>query len=614
MFLLLAVIIYALMFEPVYSVVGIPVSLFEFLMVALCGWFYGIGVGIFAGLLFALAGTLLLTQFGEPFNWQVDVLIWIFEIGLGIISGWMGSLHRKIKNQRNIAMDALRLKDFAVSSSISAIAISNLDGTLTYVNPSFLKMWGYKTDKEILGKPEIELWKYTDQMAIIADALHEKGSWVETSIGKKKDGAFFDIQVAAHLVKNEKGIPISMMSSFLDITERKQAEEEKAKMEAQLQQAKKMEAIGILAGGVAHDLNNVLSAQVGYPDLILMDLPENSPLKEPILSIQESGQKAAAIVQDLLTLARRGVVIADVMNLNQIVDSYLNSPEYAKLKLFHPYITIKSDLDTDLLNIMGSTVHLFKTVMNLVNNAAEAMHHGGDVIISTQNQYIDKPVKGYATINDGDYAVLRVSDAGIGIELADIERVFEPFYTKKVMGRSGTGLGMAVVWGTVQDHKGYIDVQSTPNKGTTFILYFPVTREEITKEKTAIPLEEYMGNGESILVVDDVEGQRKIASDLLEKLDYSVTSVASGEQAVDYMKENSADLIILDMIMDPGIDGCETYKRILELHPEQKAIITSGFTESDKVKETQRLGAGKYIKKPYLFEKIGIAVKEELEK
>ncbi len=170
------------------------------------------------------------------------------------------------------------------------------------------------------------------------------------------------------------------------------------------------------------------------------------------------------------------------------------------------------------------------------------------------------------------------------------------------------------MWGTVKDHKGYIDVQSAEGKGTTFTLYFPVTRKEISGKEKSLPMEQYMGNGESILVVDDVEEQREIASQILKKLGYSVTSVSSGEEAVAYMKENSADLLVLDMIMNPGIDGLETYRQILEFHPKQKAIIASGFSETDRIREAQRLGAGKYVKKPYTMEKIGLAAKEELEK
>ena len=181
------------------------------------------------------------------------------------------------------------------------------------------------------------------------------------------------------------------------------------------------------------------------------------------------------------------------------------------------------------------------------------------------------------------------------------------------MGRSGTGLGMAVVWGTVKDHNGYIDVQSIEGKGTTFTLYFPITRRETRRNERALPIEEYMGKGESILIVDDIEDQREIASRILKKLGYSVASALSGEEALDYMKDNSADLLVLDMIMDPGIDGLETYKRILDLHPNQKAIIASGFSATERVKEVQRIGAGAYIKKPYTLEKIGVAVKTELE-
>jgi two-component system cell cycle sensor histidine kinase/response regulator CckA len=195
-----------------------------------------------------------------------------------------------------------------------------------------------------------------------------------------------------------------------------------------------------------------------------------------------------------------------------------------------------------------------------------------------------------------------------------MERIFEPFYTKKVMGRSGTGLGMAVVWGTVKDHNGYMDMQSIEGKGTSFTLYFPVTRKKRAKDESLLSIEEYMGKGESVLVVDDVEEQREIATGMLKKLGYSVTSVSSGEEAAEYMNNNSADLIVLDMIMDPGINGRETYKRIIQFHPNQKAIIASGFSETADVKAAHELGAGRYIKKPYTLEKIGIAARDELKK
>ena len=252
--------------------------------------------------------------------------------------------------------------------------------------------------------------------------------------------------------------------------------------------------------------------------------------------------------------------------------------------------------------------------MNLVSNAAEAMTEGGKIMVSTESRYIDRPISGYDEVEEGDYVVLTVSDTGVGISPEDMGRIFEPFYTKKVMGRSGTGLGMAVVWGTVKDHNGYIHVQSTEGKGTTFSLYFPVTRKAVTKDKALVSIDDYMGKGESILVVDDVEEQREIASKILKKLDYSVSTVSSGEEAVDYLKDNSVDLLILDMIMDPGIDGLETYKRIIELRPGQKALIVSGFSETKRVKKAQKLGAGAYVKKPFLLEKIGLAIRAELDK
>ena len=381
--------------------------------------------------------------------------------------------------------------------------------------------------------------------------------------------------------------------------------------EEKLARSKKMESIGLLAGGVAHDLNNVLSGIVSYPELLLLDLPKESSLRGPIETIQDSGKRASAIVQDLLTVARGVATTKEPMALNDIIGKYLSSAEFNKLKQFHPSIAVRANLDPHLLNISGSHEHIRKVVMNLISNAAEAITGKGNVTISTMNCYVDKPLSGYDDVTIGEYVLLSVSDDGSGISSEEIERIIEPFYTKKVMGRSGTGLGLAVVWNTVQDHQGYIDVESNI-EGTTFKLYFPITRDEKEDLDTSIPIKDYKGNGETILVVDDVESQRAISCQMLEKLNYRTKSVSSGEEAVDYVKENSVDLLLLDMIMDPGINGRETYERILKVHPRQKAIIASGFAETDEVKTTQKMGAGKYVKKPLTLETLGLAVQEEL--
>jgi CheY-like chemotaxis protein len=249
--------------------------------------------------------------------------------------------------------------------------------------------------------------------------------------------------------------------------------------------------------------------------------------------------------------------------------------------------------------------------MNLVSNAAEAVEGSGMVRISTENRYLKDRIKGYDDVRAGEYVVLEVSDNGSGISPQDLASIFEPFYTKKVMGRSGTGLGLAVVWNIVQDHKGYIDVASN-ERGTRFTLYFPATRNGILEAALSTPLEDYKGNNEIILVVDDVETQREISCKMLETLGYRTIAVASGEEAVRYVKAHPVDLLLLDMIMEPGMSGRETYEKILTFHPTQKAVIASGYAETDDVKAVQLKGAGRYIKKPFTLENIGLAVKEEL--
>jgi len=375
-----------------------------------------------------------------------------------------------------------------------------------------------------------------------------------------------------------------------------------------------METVGILAGGVAHDLNNILGPIMGYPELMLRDIPEDSKLIRPLRIIRESGERAASIVSDLLTLARRGVAVSEVMNINDIITEYLSSYQCEKLKEYHPDLTISASFEPQPCNIIGSPVHILKAVMNLISNAAEAMPNGGSVAVSTRKTTVTDSIKGYDHISTGEYIVVSITDTGVGISEEDMRKIFEPFYTKKVMGRSGTGLGMAVVWNTVKDHEGYVDITSSIGKGTRFDLYFLVTGRALAPGKEPLPIQEYAGKGQTVLVVDDVEEQREMALLFLLKLQYQAEAVSSGEEALDYLKQKPVDLVILDMIMDPGMDGLETYQNILAIKPNQKAIIVSGFSETNRIKEAQKLGVGQYIKKPYTLEKIGLALAEELEK
>ena len=415
-------------------------------------------------------------------------------------------------------------------------------------------------------------------------------------------------------ILDDHGKPEVLTGIALDITERKRMEEERAQLETRLQRAEKMEALGTLAGGVAHDLNNVLGIVVGYSEMLLDELDETSPLRRDLMKIMEGGTRSAAIVQDLLTLARRGVQTRKVFNLNTAILNCRKTPEFEKFFSPRANILMKTDLEADLLHVMGSPIHLEKTIMNLISNAVEAMPNGGELAVTTSNRYLDRPIQGYDDVREGDYVVLAISDSGEGISVDDIKRIFEPFYTKKVMGRSGTGLGLAVVWGTVKDHGGYIDVQSEVGKGSTFTIYLPVTRENLATEQPSPSLSEYLGRGEAILVVDDVKGQRELAARMLVKLNYNVAAVSGGAEAVAYMEAGKADLVVLDMIMDPGIDGFETYQRILERNPTQRAIIVSGFSETERVKMAQELGAGAYVRKPYVLERLGLAVRKELDR
>jgi len=397
-----------------------------------------------------------------------------------------------------------------------------------------------------------------------------------------------------------------------EIAERARTETEKQELSNSLKRAEKMEAIGLLAGSVAHDLNNMLGSIVLYPELLLLDLPEDSPLREGLTAIHKSGQRAAAVVADLLTMARRSITSRQVLNMNEVLSTLLTSVDFLNLKARHREVRVETTLAPDLRNIQGSTTHLSRAILNLTLNSMEAIHHGGRIILSTANVYIDRPSSKYEQVPEGDYATFTVKDTGAGIAPGDLDRIFEPFFTKKVMGRSGTGLGMAIVWGIVKDHDGFIDVRSEQGRGTTVTLFLPATHEQLQVNAASAKIADFHGHGESILIVDDIQTQRALCSSILNKLGYKVTTVGSGEEAVDYVKRNSVDLLVLDMIMDPGIDGLETYERIVKIKPGQKAIITSGFAETERVQRAVALGAGAYLRKPFTIDSIAVAVRDEL--
>lgn len=482
-----------------------------------------------------------------------------------------------------------------------ALALIEIEtGDILEVNKAFIELYGY-------SREEILRMKNTDFSAEpkqTRQVTRGRGDYVPLRYHKKKDGTVFPTEIAARVFKYQ-GRDVHI-ASIRDITDRK-------RLEGLLQRSQKMESLGLLAGGVAHDLNNVLAGIVGYPDLLLLKLPEDSPLREPIEKMQASGYQAAAIVDDLLTIARGVATKQEPFQLNGLIGDFLLSPEFKKLQQFHPAVKIRTALSPDLSNVSGSSVHIRKVLMNLISNASEAIDGDGLVSISTQDRYLDKPLHGYDSVNPGEYVVLSVADNGSGISPDDLERIFEPFYTKKKMGRSGTGLGLAVVWNVVRDHNGYIDVNSTSG-GTTFELYFPLSRDEISSKPTPEHLLEFQGNGETILVVDDVDNQREIACKMLEALGYRTAAVSSGEEAVAYVEQQPVDLLLLDMIMDPGMNGCATYERILQIHPGQKAIIVSGFSETDDARKALQLGAGMFLKKPYKLDQLGMAIRDELQK
>lgn len=536
------------------------------------------------------------------------------------------------------------------SNAAEGIFLSTMSGRPEAVNPSLSTMLGYASPGKMLESVTdltTQVFADVEEGTKLYQKIEKAESCQDVELQiRRKDGATFWASVSAHAVKSSEDGKAGVEGSIVDVSERKRIDgienrrrvleaahearsevlaalEQKNKIlqqtleelrdtQARLVQSEKMAAIGTMAGGVAHDLNNILAGIVSYPDLLLMQLPLDSGLRESIEVIRESGTRAAAVVSDLLTTARGVAYNTVLFDVNYLIEKHLKSPEFKALLQRYPDVRVRTRLAPHLRYTKCSPIHIEKALMNLSTNAFEAIREEGDLVISTENITVGPEDNISRSLRPGEYVAVKVSDSGPGIPEGDLERVFEPFYTRKVLGRSGSGLGLAVVWGTAQEHGGTVIAESDGG-GAIFTMYLPASAETAAGPTESEPpsLDELKGSG-TVLVVDDEFQIRHIATRMLTMLGYSVEAVSSGEEALELLRTRSVDLVILDMIMDPGMNGYKTYREICAIHPGQKALISSGYSEHKDVEKSMKLGVGGFLKKPYTVEQLGAAAKKAL--
>jgi PAS domain S-box-containing protein len=501
---------------------------------------------------------------------------------------------------------------YLIENITDGVIISDFEsGNIVYANNTACTITGYDL-AEMIGISIFDLVA-EESLAKLKDEIQKRQAGQESHYElfiTRKDKQRRCINMTAKPYYDNLGVLRGAFAVLSDITDIKRAEEDKQQLQDKLERAQRMESLGVLAGGVAHDLNNILGPLVAYPELILMKLPVDSPVRKQIEIMGRSAREAADVIADLLSLARRGRYEMAPTHLNKVIEEFMESPSFYGLTTRNSSIDTVMNLDRSIDPIMGSSSHLMKVIMNLIYNSFDAMPEGGELTISTTQKNINKLEGGYDKIVTGEYLLLSVRDTGMGIDPKDISKIFEPYYSKKKMNaRSGSGLGLSVVYGIIKDHKGYYDIISELGKGTEFILYFPVIKVE--KAVVFDNIDDYDGT-ERVLVVDDIEEQREVISQILLSLGYIVETASSGHEAVARIKENKYDIIILDMILDKDYDGYDTYKEIANSYPKQKAILISGFSVTERVEMAQVLGAGEFVKKPFSRDTIAQAVREEL--
>ncbi len=513
--------------------------------------------------------------------------------------------------ERNLASSERQYREL-FDTLMEGIGLVDKDETLLFANPALAKIFEFDTARNMVGKSILDyIAPKAKDTVRVQSAMRANGvsSQYELEIlTAKGNSRWAYISVTPQFTKD--GLYAGSLAAVLDITEKRNSERLQIETQQKLERAERMESLGLLAGGVAHDLNNMLGPVAGYAELLLREVEPDTRIAGRIQKIVKSAHDAADVIQDLLTLARRGRYPLESLLLNNVIRVYLESPGFEALKQRHPGITVDLNLCSSGGMINGSSPHLSKVIMNLISNAFEAMGQSGTLIVSTEKRHLQSLIGGYGTVAPGEYVLLRVKDSGVGILQEDLDKIFEPYFSRKKMGRSGTGLGLSIVYGVVKDHNGFYDVFSEPGKGTEFILYFPAISGNIQNTTRESAME--VGTG-TILVVDDLQEQRELTRDILSSLGYTVNVAENGHEAIEAIKRQPADVVVLDMIMEPEFDGLDAFREILKIRPNQPCIIVSGFAETERVREVQQLGGGPYVRKPFSVETIGMAVREALQ-
>jgi len=478
----------------------------------------------------------------------------------------------------------------------------NLLGAITYVNPSWKRILGHD-EEEVLGRFFIEFAKEEEKRTYrkLFKSIRDEGKSVNTHIGVMltKDGKerIFNMNSAFNL--DSQGRIISVVGSMKDVTEMRD-------MEKKLNQAQKMESIGTLAGGIAHDFNNLLMGIQGYASLMLLDLDPSHPHYERLKRIVEQVASGADLTKQLLGFARGGRYEVKTTAMNDIIKK--TSSMFGRTK---KEITIHLKYGKDLWAVEVDQGQMEQVFMNLYVNAWQAMPGGGEIYLETENVLLDdERVLPYA-IKPGKYVKISITDTGMGMDEKTRERIFDPFFSTKAMGR-GTGLGLATVYGIIKGHGGMINVYSETGHGTTFTIYLPASEKEVVKEKA---VEDTVLRGtETILLVDDEKMILDVSKDMLEFLGYRIYIAGSGQEAIAVYREkrNDIDLVILDMIM-PGISGGETFDRLREINPEIRVLLSSGYSINGHAQQILDRGCNGFLQKPFHLEKLSRKVREMLD-